>query len=202
MTRDRARRDRRGRRAPSNVQSSTALRNTARAQMRVESSVGSGAASGDPSSGISLQLRITASQPASFDPRVISMQLASVGSQEFCLEQRVEDDPVEPLGLFVSGDAMVCAGAVQSVAIDRVLHALTRAQDTEALVMTALRLLGHLDCKMQPGSRPTMLDKVEGRVVGVARSDEKVRASVGRFLRGGKQQVGPSRSTPSRQIVG
>src|SRR6266478_908841 len=61
--RDRARLHRRAGYPPSNVQSSTALRNAARAKMHVESSVGSGAASGDRSSGTSVQPRIRASQP-------------------------------------------------------------------------------------------------------------------------------------------
>lgn len=91
------------------------------------------------------------------------------------------------------GDAMVYAGALQRVAIDRAFHALTRAQDTEALVRTALRLIGQRDCNMQPGSRRTMLDNIEGLVNGVGRGDEKVRASLGTFLRGGKHQFGHAR---------
>ena len=61
------------------------------------------------------------------------MQLASVGSQEFSLDQLVEDDPVEPLAPFVSGDAMVYAGAVHGVAIDRVFDELTRPKTPRRL---------------------------------------------------------------------
>src|SRR5258708_11576483 len=117
------------------------------------------------------------------------MQQASVRGRNSPLTSSSKMIRLSRWRCFSSGDEMVYAGAVRSVAIDRAFHELTHAQDTEALVMTALRPLDHLDCNMQPGSpRRTMLEKIEGLVDGVDRSDEKVGASVGKFLRGGQRQ--------------
>jgi hypothetical protein len=79
------------------------------------------------SSGISVQPGITASEPSSFRAHITSMQQASVRGRNSPLTSSSKMIRLSSLALLGSLDAMVYADAVQSVAINRAFHELTRA---------------------------------------------------------------------------
>src|SRR6266567_1578973 len=99
--------------------------------------------------------------------------------QERSLDEFVKDDPMNALALLRSRDAVLDAGGLQRLAVDRTIHQRARAEDSEALVAMPFGFGGDLDRDVQPRTRGAMFNQIESLMHGVDGSDEEVSAGLG-----------------------
>ena len=104
------------------------------------------------------------------------------------------------LALPGTGNALLNTGGLQRVAVNRALHEIACAEDSEAFELAALRLFGNFSRDIQPRSRRTMLDQIEGLMDRVVRADQKIGAAAGQLFRGVKHQFGHARPIPSVDV--
>ena len=166
----------------SGVRSPSAAATASRASNPVESSVASGETSGVINSGISVQLRATASQPSRFRPSMMRTYSARDVALSTALAQLVEDDVVHQRAIGRTRGPHGNVVARERRGIYRPFHRPSRTQQAHARAAIRLRSPGDDLCNVQPGQRQRLTGQLQRDVSGVVGAHEEIAAGAGEPL--------------------